>query len=162
MRTGASAQQYYSFWGTHVAGLWQQVVVPPGAYLRFQIWGQAWSSEADKPRPSQNPTHAHMSVGIDPLGGADPYGRSIVWSVPENAIDEWRMFSVEAQAHTDVITVFVRSAPEWPKKHQNIYWDEATLEIIEDGPDDVLSSGETWRRGSSSFRLRCGSGWRPR
>jgi hypothetical protein len=141
IRNGASSQQYFTFWGTHVAGLWQQVVVEPGARLRFRAWGHAWSSEADRPRPSQNPTHVHMSIGIDPMGGTDPMSSSIVWSPDQSAIDDWRLFAVEAGAVTPIITVFFRSAPEWPKKHQDIYWDEATLEVLEEGPPGAPASG---------------------
>jgi len=141
VRSGESAQQYFSFWGTHKAGLWQQVVVMPGSLLSFKAWGHAWSSEADRPRPSQNPTNVHMRIGIDPLGGADPMSTSIIWSREQNAIDEWRLFSVEAQAHTDIVTVFIKSAPEWPKKHQDIYWDEASLEVLQEGPEDAPTAG---------------------
>ena len=142
IRKGESSQQYFSFWGTHVAGLWQQVVVTPGAQLHFRAWGHAWSSEADAPRPSRNPTNVRMSIGVDPLGGTDPMGRSVIWSGDQNAIDDWRQFTVEARASNDVITLFCRSAPEWPKKHQDVYWDEARLEVLEDGPDDGPSSGD--------------------
>ena len=141
VRKGESSQQYFSFWGTHVAGFWQQVVVTPGARLRFRAWGHAWSSEADAPRPSRNPTNVHMSIGIDPLGGTDPMSHFLIWSQDQNAIDDWRLFSVDVQANTDIITLFFRSAPEWPKKHQDIYWDEASLEVLEEGPDDGNMSG---------------------
>ena len=142
IRKGEGSQQYFTFWGTHVAGLWQQTVVSPGALLRFRAWGHAWSSEADAPRPSRNSTNVRMSIGVDPLGGTDPMGRSVIWSGDQNAIDDWRQFSVEARAGNDVITLFFRSAPEWPKKHQDIYWDEARLETLEEGPEDGPTSGD--------------------
>jgi hypothetical protein len=50
IRTGGSAQQYFTFWGTHIAGLFQRVMVPPQAQLRFSAWGHAWSSEQNAPR----------------------------------------------------------------------------------------------------------------
>lgn len=141
VRVGESAQQYGSFWGTHIAGLWQQVVVPPGARLCFRAWGHAWSSEGDRPRPSQNPTCVHMSIGIDPLGGTDPMSSCIIWAKEQNAIDDWCLLSVETQANTDVITLFLRSAPEWPKKHQDIFWDEASLEMVDEGLGEETKSG---------------------
>ncbi len=145
IRKGVSAQQYSTFWGTHVAGLWQQVVVKPGALYRFSVWGHAWSSEGDAAQPSNNPTNVHMSVGIDPLGGGDPQGRSVIWSEDQNAIDDWRHFRVEARAESDVITVFIRSAPEWPKKHQVVFWDESSLDLLEDGAEDGPDSGDDGR-----------------
>lgn len=143
VRSGASSQQYSSFWGTHTAGLWQQVIVEPEARLRFSAWGHAWSSEDDQPRPSRNPTHVHMSVGVDPLGGTDPTSSAVIWSSEQNAIDNWRLLAVDAQARTYIITVFVRSAPEWPKKHQDIFWDDAALEVLEVGrPGGIASGGD--------------------
>lgn len=135
VRNGESAQQYFSFWGTHIGGVWQQAVVTTGALLRLQAWGHAWSSEADHPRPSENPTNVHMSIGIDPYGGTDPVSSSVIWSEDHSAIDEWYLFAVSAQAFADIVTVFIRSAPEWPKKHQDIYWDDVSLEVVEPSQD---------------------------
>src|SRR3970040_962821 len=45
LRSGGSAQQYFSFWGTHTGGLYQRVMAPTNARLRFNAWGHAWSSE---------------------------------------------------------------------------------------------------------------------
>ncbi len=146
VRQGESAQQIHSFWGTHTAGLWQQVVVAPGSQLHLKAWGHAWSSEADKPRPSQNPTHVHMRVGIDPLGGTDPTSGSVVWSSEQNAIDRWTLFSVLTQANTDVVTVFLRSSPDWPKKHQHIFWDEAALEVVEGAGEPLAFGGDRYTR----------------
>jgi hypothetical protein len=141
VRKGKYSQQYSTDWGTHIAGLWQQAVVTSGSRLRLRAWGHAWSSEADKPQPSQNPTQIHMCVGIDPLGGTDPMSQSVVWSEEHNAIDKWHPFEVEVRAKTDLVTLFLRSAPEWPKKRQSVYWDQADLEVVEQGPEGAPSSG---------------------
>ncbi len=79
VRVGASSQRYHTSWGTHVGGLWQQAGAPAGARLRFSAWGQAWSRELDRSRPSQNPTTVHLCVGLDPTGGTDPLATSVVW-----------------------------------------------------------------------------------
>ena len=133
IRSGQSAQQYFSFWGTHIGGLFQRVMVPPNARLRFSIWGHAWSSEQNAPRPSVNPTNVHMKIGIDPTGGIDPHSGSIVWSAEQNAIDDFKPFAVEATAQGGRVTVFISSAPDEPKKHQDLYWDDAELIVL--GPD---------------------------
>jgi len=135
MRNGESAQQYFSFWGTHIGGIYQRVMVPQNARLRFTTWGHAWSSEQNAPRPSVNPTNVHMRIGIDPSGGADPFAPGIAWSAERNAIDEWAQFSVEATAQGGRVTVFIYSAPDEPKKHQDIYWDDAELIVVGPNPD---------------------------
>jgi hypothetical protein len=133
IRSGDSAQQYFTFWGTHIGGLFQRVMVPPNARLRFSVWGHAWSSEQNVPRPSVNPTNVHMKIGIDPTGGIDPHSASVVWSAEQNAIDEFKLFIVEATAQGGRVTVFIYSAPDEPKKHQDLYWDDAELIVL--GPD---------------------------
>ncbi len=130
IRSGESSQQYFSFWGTHVGGVYQRVMAPRSARLRFSAWGHAWSSEQNPPRPSVNPTHVHMKIGIDPKGGLDPFDTGIVWSAERNAIDEFAPFSVEAIAQGGRVTVFLYSAPDEAKKHNDIYWDDAELTVV--------------------------------
>jgi hypothetical protein len=130
IRSGGSAQQYFSFWGTHIGGIFQRVMVPANARLRFSAWGHAWSSEENHARPSVNPTNMHMRIGIDPLGGTDPFASSIVWSAEQNAIDDFQHFSVETSAQGGRITAFIYSAPDEARKHNDVYWDDAELIVV--------------------------------
>lgn len=147
IRSGESAQQYFSFWGTHIGGIYQRVMAPRNARLRFSAWGHAWSSEQNAPRPSVNPTNMHMKIGIDPRGGVDPFDPGIVWSAEQSAIDEFAPFTVDATAQDGRVTVFFYSAPDEAKKHQNVYWDDAALvvangsanELREPNPDASIS-----------------------
>jgi hypothetical protein len=74
-----------------------------------------------------------MKIGLDPTGGIDPHSASIVWSAEQNAIDEFKLFTLEATAQGGCVTVFIYSAPEEPRKHQDLYWDDAELIVL--GPD---------------------------
>ena len=130
---GESAQQYFSFWSTHIAGVYQRVMVPANAHLIFSAWGHAWSSEQNAPRPSVNPTNMHMRVGVDPQGGIDPLHPRVVWSDEQNAIDDYAPFSVEADAQGGRVTVFLYSAPDEPRKHNDVYWDDARLVALAPG-----------------------------
>jgi hypothetical protein len=135
IRSGESAQQYFSFWGTHIGGVYQRVMVPRNARLRFSAWGHAWSSEQNAPRPSVNPTNMHMRIGLDPKGGVDPFDPGIVWSAEQSAIDQYAPFAVEAVAQGGRVTAFFYSAPDEPKKHQNVYWDDAELIAVGGDPN---------------------------
>ena len=107
IHSGNNAQQYFSYWGTHVGGIYQVVSgIAPGSKIRFVIWGQAWSGSGDDPSHSENPSPMHMRVGIDPNGGANPWSASIVWSAEQEPIDTWLSFAVEAQANADKVTVY--------------------------------------------------------
>lgn len=129
VHSGARAQQYFTFHGTHTAGLWQRVNVPANARLQFSIWGHAWSAADDEPL-SNYPTPVNMRIGIDPTGGTNPFSPNIVWSGTANAYDFYVLFSVEAQAQGDAVTVFTYSAPVEARKHNDVYWDDASLTVI--------------------------------
>jgi hypothetical protein len=128
IHSGGNAQQLFTYYGTHVGGIYQRVTgVPAGATVRFTIWGQAWAGDSDDSNQSEGGGPMRMKVGIDPTGGTDPWSGNIVWSGEQNPLDVWALFSVEAVARSDRVTVFTYSAPPWPTKHNDVYWDDATL-----------------------------------
>lgn len=74
-------------------------------------------------------------VGIDPTGGRDPLAGSVVWS------EGWCIYNgfvqeleVEAVAVGSVVTVFLRSVTLWPFKHNDAYWDDVCLEVVDGEP----------------------------
>jgi LysM repeat protein len=146
VRNGDRAAQYFSFWSTHKAGLRQTVTVPPNAVVQFSIWGHAWLSEADGTFVSDRAGTPNMRIGIDPTGGSNPYGQSIVWSDYIQAYDSYLQFSVQAQAIGDKVTVFTFSAPsvnpnspEYGFKHTDIFWDDASLVVVGAGSAPVAA-----------------------
>jgi hypothetical protein len=71
-----------------------------------------------------------MKVGIDPTGGTNPWSGSIVWSGEQNPLDTWALLAVEAVAQGSSVTVYTYSAPPWPTKHNDVYWDDAALVVV--------------------------------
>lgn len=146
IRSGVEAAQYFSFQGTHTAGLLQVVNVPANSPVRFSIWGQAWST-IDDSEFSNQPTTVNMRVGIDPTGGTNPYSPTIVWSDYQQPYDVYSQFAVETTAQGDKVTVFTISSPDEQRKHNDIYWDDAEL-IVTDGsgappPPPPATGGDT-------------------
>jgi hypothetical protein len=132
IHSGSSAQRLFTYYGTHVGGVYQRVShLLPGTRLRFSIWGQAWAGEGDDPGQSVGGGPMHMRVGIDPYGGTNPFAADIVWSEEQNPLDTWAPFAVEAVANGDRITVFTYSAPEYPTRHNDVFWDDASLVRVE-------------------------------
>ncbi len=130
IHSGDNAQQYFTFYGTHVAGVYQRAAVDPGDRLRFTIWVQVWSSAYDDANISEADGQLDVWVGIDPTGGTDPFSGDIVWSLPKRQYDEWFLMSVEATAAANQATVYVRSEPQYPVKHNDVYIDDALLVVI--------------------------------
>lgn len=140
VKGGTQAAQYFTFHSTHTAGMWQRVTVPANARVKYSVWGQAWSSASDA-IPSDYPTTVNMRVGIDPTGGSNPFSGSIVWSGYQNPYDNYVPFEIEAAAQGTSVTVFMWSAPAEPRKHNDIYWDEASLIVVGQGSAPAGGSG---------------------
>lgn len=144
IRSGATAQQYFTFYGTHIGGVWQRVPVTAGAQLRFSVWVQVWSSAFDDPNVSENNGQVNVRVGIDPTGGTDPFSATVVWSNPKQQYDEWFEMSVEARAASNNATVFVRTEPQFPVKHNDIYLDDAALVVVGAQPPTPTPTSEVF------------------
>jgi LysM repeat protein len=132
VRSGGNAQKYFSFYGTHTAGVYQQVSgITPGNQLEFTIWAQAWSSNKDDACCSAESGSLQMKVGIDPTGGTDPFASTVVWSGFKEYYDAWGQLSVRARAQSSTVTVFFYSAPQHPVKHNDVYLDDASLVVTD-------------------------------
>ncbi len=142
LKDGVQALQYFSFHSAHTAGAWQQVAVPANAVVKLSIWGQAWSSATDETF-SDFPSPVNMRVGIDPTGGNNPFSGSIVWSATQNPYDNYSLFEVEASAQGDRVTVFLWSQPTEARKHNDIYWDGASLVQVGQGTGAAPSASGT-------------------
>lgn len=128
IHSGDRAGQYFSFYRTHKAGFYQQAAVPANATVQFTIWGQAWVSNDDS-GGSDRGAPINMRVGIDPTGGTNPYSGNVVWSGTVQPWDAYQQFSVTARAQGSTVTVFTYAAPSFPMKHNDVYWDDASLVV---------------------------------
>lgn len=110
----------------------QQVSALENGRYCFSSWGQAWSARETLPGWLSDPNDhgdLYQRVGIDPTGGTDWQSPNVVWSEMRMQYDEFGLFSVEAVAQADTITVFVWSKANIPVKHNDVYWDDATLTL---------------------------------
>ena len=130
VRSGNDAQKYFTFFSVHDAGMYQQVSgITPGTLLRFSIYMQAWSTDNDY-GPSNFVQHMGMRVGIDPFGGTDAFSPNVVWSTSFDTFDAWGLYTIEAAAQSNAVTVFTRSTPLYGSQHNDIYLDDASLVAV--------------------------------
>jgi hypothetical protein len=129
VRTGDRAQQYFTFWSTHIAGFYQRVPVQMGRQYCFTIWGHSWSSNDDNPFTSDNALF--QKIGIDPSGGTSWESSNIDWGPTRQQPNEYDFFYTCSIAQSDHLTVFTYSQPEWAVKHNDVYWDDAELVLYE-------------------------------
>jgi hypothetical protein len=122
-----TVQRVASPYGTHTAGVWQQVPAAPGNRYELTVMAQAWSSEDEAPGSQREASDVNVQIGIDPTGGLDPSSPLIVWSKPIQPLSYWATLRLVAEAQSNVITVFLRSAPSLPKRQQAVFWYNAVL-----------------------------------
>jgi len=131
IHSGGNAQRIFQYFGTYVAGLYQRINVTPGSDLRLTAFGQSWSSQTEQPQNVSNGgTSMHLRIGIDPLGGTNPYDARVVWSGEADALDSWQQFSVYARAQGSQVTVFLYAAPDDARRKNEVYWDDVVLETL--------------------------------
>lgn len=135
IHSGTNAQKYFTFYSTHLAGVYQQVSgVAVGQTYRFSAYMEAWSTNNEAPgAPSSGQPSMDMRVGIDPTGGANPFSSNIVWSQQPSSFDAWALYSVDAVALSTSLTVYTRSHPTFAWRHNDIYLDDASLITIGGG-----------------------------
>ena len=134
VRSGEKSQHYFSFWSTHEGGMYQQVSTVVNGRYCFSSWGHAWSSRETLPDYTSDPAdHGELfqRVGIDPTGGTDWQSPNVVWGDMWMQYDEFGLFTVEAVAQAETITVFTWSRSNIPVKHNDVYWDDATLTLLQ-------------------------------
>ena len=169
--------QLFTFSRRHDCGVLQQISLPSGTRVSFTAKFHAWSAHCDQtccvccdnPRCSegagQSPFYAEVGtvapgpqhdnqinftamVGIDPLGGLDPFAPSVVWGKGAHVYNAFRQLPPVSVAvgQGGRITVFLREETRWAFKHNDGYWDDAVLTVGETPPPGTLCNIPVNRR----------------
>lgn len=105
------------------AGLYQQVdAVTPGATYLASAYLWNWSTDnpvVDSPSTSWT----RSWIGVDPMGGTDPFAASVAWSAEESARDRFAYLEVKAKAQGTRLTVFLLSIPNYAVARSDSFWD---------------------------------------
>ncbi|MGB1253139.1 MAG: hypothetical protein ACPG8W_21180 [Candidatus Promineifilaceae bacterium] len=132
VRSGERAQQWFTFYGTHQAGIYQQVEgITPGNSYCLSIWGHAWSSNGGSYTDPNSHGFLNQQIGIDPTGGTDYTSSNVIWTAPRTQYDYYGLFKLVVPAEADKLTVFFHSEPLWAWKHNDVYFDDAILVSVE-------------------------------
>jgi hypothetical protein len=160
MHSGNKGFLLFTFSRRHDGGLLQQAEVEPGTRLSLSAWAHAWSNHKDASQPEKfpHPDESRWSegagfepffaqagsvqnenlrnftfwVGIDPTGGTNPFADAVVWGRGAHIYNAFHEVPpVEAVAQAGTVTVFLRSQTLWPFKHNDAYWDDASLDVVE-------------------------------
>ena len=141
--SGEQALRVFTLHRCHTAGVHQRFQVEPGKVYRLMAYGHSWYSNC-----SLKPHHTEcaldwdckscvsvdheLGVGLDPLGGVDPYSPSVVWSRPHVIYGEYgEALVVIAKATSDVMTAHLFGVAPLPLRHNDDYWDDVRIEEVE-------------------------------
>ncbi len=128
IHSGSDAQQYFTFFAPHIAGVYQTVSgIAPGADLTFSVYAYVWVSGGSDPDKSDGSGALTVQVGIDPTGGTDATSSAIIWSDAAPKYDEYDQYSVTTAAQGAAATVFVRSSVTTVAMNNAVYLDDASL-----------------------------------
>ena len=122
---GSSAQQMEGTSISYVAGLQQTVTgLTVGKTYRFTIYGHAWVNTGDNADASTGTINLKVGLAPGNTYAADP---NITWSGTYTYTDTFGLLSVEAVATDTTATVFTHAATTATQKHNDVYWDNASL-----------------------------------
>jgi hypothetical protein len=139
-------QAVSSSFGTHIAGLWQQMPAISDTEYELSVTTQAWSSEDESSDNMVEPSDCTFQVGIDPTGGFDPNSPLIVWSKPHEPLGHWDTIKVKAKAESAILTVYLKSSFEVPKRSQTAFWQNAICTPVQNKrrPQAVVGPGDAY------------------
>jgi hypothetical protein len=75
-----------------------------------------------------------LSVGIDPTGNTNPFASTVVWNSKAIYNGYKESITVEAVAQSETITIFLRSTTLYAFKHNDVYWDDVSAEVVDESP----------------------------
>lgn len=127
MVEGQKTLRVSSPYATHTGGVYQQVPAVVGGQYELSVEAMAWSSEAEEDGQLQNASDVQLTVGVDPTGGLDGDSPVIIWSKPITALGKWGTVRLSFMAQANIMTVFLRSAPQLPKRQQMVFWRNGLL-----------------------------------
>ena len=122
---GANAQQLEGSNIAYSAGL-QQVVngLTVGKTYKLTVYGHAWSSTADDSTTSTDTINLRVGIAPGSTYAADP---NITWSGVYTYTDTYSLMSVEIVATDTMATVFTWAEATAARKHNDVYWDNASF-----------------------------------
>ncbi len=138
VHSGRKGVRLFTFWRNHNAGFYQSVSgLEPGATVQFSAYGEGWSCNEDNDTATSCGDKWSMvfQVGIEPNGVVNPLSAGVVWSPEKISHDSYSLIGpVTAQVgESGIVVVFLRSKTKWKNKHEDAYWDDASLTVTSPG-----------------------------
>jgi hypothetical protein len=137
VRNGSFAQKWFTTFEKHRAWVRQEITgLTPDEIYRFSAYVWVWSSEHNHDGTKSEPPTGKVwvRVGVNPWGDADAMTPSTQYGYTYVAqYDKWLELEVIFRAIKDRAVVFLWSQPEHEVRHNDVYWDDAAIELLAAG-----------------------------
>jgi LysM repeat protein len=145
VKSGSASQRIYVENATFTGGIYRIVAdVKVGSKLHFSAWGESWSTNDESPISARPSPDIKLKIGIDPMGGnngqASPLNGQVVWSEEHDAKDAFTQFSVEAEAKSSTVIVYLYATMADAVRHNEVFWDDAVLEYTAPPVTETVST----------------------
>jgi hypothetical protein len=81
---------------------------------------------------------AAFKVGIDPIGGLDPFADTVVWSDEWVIYNEFAPVGIAAKAESATVTIFLEQKMRWAFRNNDGYWDSISLSAVGESPEEPV------------------------
>jgi len=132
VHSGKTAQQWFCFWRTCDAGIFQTVTTTPGAVCVAGAFVQSWSANgtgftSDLQTADQR-ANSTWFIRVDPTGGTSAFANSILISrgfgYGDGIYDKYVEISYQFAATSNKATVFFENLRLWPISNNDNYIDD--------------------------------------
>lgn len=141
---GATAQQWFCFYRTCRAGVFQTVETTPGHVCEVSAWVQTWSASSTTGTDGQNFTSTTTTaddranstwfIKVDPTGGIYAFAPDILISQPFTYdfghFDHFIQIRFSFTATSNQATVFFENLRLWPFPFNDSYIDDAAVRCL--------------------------------
>ena len=114
--------------------LYQQITATVGGTYSLSAWMVSLCRNYEDTNRCPPGEYIAKAVGLDPLGGNDPDGASVLWTENRlNYVDDegervgWQNITVGARALTETLTVFMRMTAPYDQRGNLGFMDEVSL-----------------------------------
>lgn len=147
----------FKLYGVLCWWLMQTVPAVPGQLATFNARAHAWSRLESDPNTAEysngvgtapffalenssglndGQRNYTFKLGIDPFGGADPFGSAVIWGRGAHIYNRFDdVPTIATMARADSVTVFVRVTSLWGMINSNAYISRPSVELTEIPPE---------------------------
>lgn len=136
VRSGQTSQQWFCFFRTCRAGVYQTIQTTPGERCEVEAYVQSWSaalwlgSAISQLETNDDILNSQWRILVDTAGGDDVHAPGVLAGptmIGERHYDQWALLSFEFVATGERTTIYIENLRLWGFAHNDSYLDDLTV-----------------------------------